>query len=464
MYRKNRFFTVRIKRFIKPVLVRCAKSMGRGLWYFAVRLGLDPEMLVKSKDNIEEVELSLEIVEALQYLKAYDKVYNMPLYEVKWQQIRQQYSHIYAYILRLEVIGECIPAFCCFINNHKQRNADELEIYIPRIYSSNGIFNIEIYKMLFSYLNLIKSEDIMFWKYVLIKHSSEIDFSDFYMLKRRRNFPQQIAPLYKGFISVPKEIQIYGAAMAKKLGIKDKYICFFARSATYNTVTSGSDDGHGFRNADFNAYMLAAEWVKQQGFSSVKMGRYEQPYSGPVQCVDYAGVAADDMMDIYLSANCKFFVSGLTGLMYLPAMLGVPTLAVNVAPAMLGKGGCPCTEADLWIPKKYYSEKKKRYLTLMEMAEVDVKCITIESKFDQEHIKFTDNTPEEIKEAVMEMNSRLDGTWMVTEEENAVYANYYKIFDRTQELVMSAESNWLGCAFRAPIAYSYLKNNAYLLD
>ena len=74
------------------------------------------------------------------------------------------------------------------------------------------------------------------------------------------------------------------------------------------------------------------------------------------------------------------------------------------------------------------------------------------AKLRELDIKLIDNTPEEITELVLEMNSRLNNTWEIKKENEDLQAKFWSLFDDT-----FIKSN----TFR--IGSAYLKKNKNLL-
>ena len=92
-------------------------------------------------------------------------------------------------------------------------------------------------------------------------------------------------------------------------------------------------------------------------------------------------------MDFYLIANCKFLVGSASGLTSITAFWGRPVLITNLNAFCYGFESLPTTKFDLYIPKKFYSIKDKRYLNLYEMFVISNRCDRYNERFEKEGIQ-----------------------------------------------------------------------------
>lgn len=126
-------------------------------------------------------------------------------------------------------------------------------------------------------------------------------------------------------------------------------------------------------------------------------------------------------------------------------------------------------EQNMYIPKKFWSEEKRRCLNLYEVLNIVDECHVYYSNYREKKVSLIDNTEEEIYEAVMEMNLRLDGKWQESAEEKECMQKYRDIIKRWyKEHSYSKERK----KFRmkgytmneSRISWNYLKDNLYLLE
>ena len=82
----------------------------------------------------------------------------------------------------------------------------------------------------------------------------------------------------------------------------------------------------------------------------------------------------------------------------------------------------------LFIPKKHFSLNKNRLLTFKELIDLDIESNPTTQRFKDLNIKLIDNTPDEITDAVMEMENRLNGTWKTDLEDEELQEKILEYF------------------------------------
>ena len=390
----------------------------------------------------------------------YYKAETSDTYEEKWNAIRKKYSRIEIYLFRVSAIGEMIANF--LMSKSENRPQDILTVYIPMFEGRAKISNSALLDLFSSKINIITDKDVDFWNYVIVNHGKEICICQKYKYYRTKYKWPPYQTEGNEWCELSEEITNEGVRQKEKLGIKRPYVTFVARNAAYNNKIHGHDFSYSYRNMNFEDYQLAIQYINSQGMDAVRMGRMLEPIEID-GCIDYAGKYANDIMDIYLAANCEFMIGTSTGVALLPRLFGRPVLSVNMTTLSMGFGGSPYTSKDMYIPKKHYSRKKKRYLSLLEIARLEAVCTVDGRKFEEEGIVFENNSPDEIREAVKEMHERLNGTWKVTEEEIKCMERYKEVFQQVN-MISNNKNNLQGSAFPIPISYTFLKNNLYLLN
>ena len=209
--------------------------------------------------------------------------------------------------------------------------------------------------------------------------------------------------------------------------------------------------------------------MQKSGYQVVRLGKDESKECLIEGIIDYANCFYDELMDFYLMANCKFLLGGMAGIIAIASFWGRPILQTNALSFCYGQESLPRTEYDMYVPKKFYSKRENRVLNLYETLNVSYKCDRYNRYFIEEGIEVIDNTEEEILNAIIEMDEKLNHTWIQTEDEIKCMDKYWKIIDLWKNehklAYISKKDGGQGREmFPKPICYSYLKENLYLLD
>lgn len=215
-----------------------------------------------------------------------------------------------------------------------------------------------------------------------------------------------------------------GEETLEKLGIKSgaPLVCFFNRDKAY-TRPLIETVYHDYRNSKIENYLPAAQGLTQQGFTLIRMGKtVEQPLStSNKKIIDYANSEyRSDFMDIFLMSRCSFVLGAVTGLGHVGTMFRKPIALVNSVPLLTfyrNSSYDPNFINNIIIFKKYWSNKKNRFLTLKEMMENGSYNFYEKEEYEKYGIEIQENTPEEIKDIALEMQLKLDGNWQETEED-----------------------------------------------
>ena len=86
------------------------------------------------------------------------------------------------------------------------------------------------------------------------------------------------------------------------------------------------------------------------------------------------------------------------------------------------------SEKYLLMIKHHVLKKEKRRLSLSEIFSYEVAYAFETKTFEQKGIELVENTPEEIKDLVIEMDERLKGTWVETEKDLLFQKQFWLIF------------------------------------
>ena len=240
------------------------------------------------------------------------------------------------------------------------------------------------------------------------------------------------------------------------------FVCLIVRDSAYLDTHSSRDwSYHNYRDSDVQNYVLAAEALADRGYFVIRMGATvrEAIKSDHPRVVDYAANGMrSDFMDIYLGAKCEFCISGNTGFDAIPFLFRRPVVNVNVLPI-----GYLWTfrSQNMGITRHHFSLHKERDLTLSEIVSSGAVFYVQNSDYEAEGIQLIENTPEEIRDVVVEMVERLNGTWQPQEDDEALQRRYWEIFPTDAK---TADGKPLHGEIRSRFGAAYLRNNRGFLD
>ena len=257
------------------------------------------------------------------------------------------------------------------------------------------------------------------------------------------------------------EEEARGEADLRVLGIPHGayFVCLIVRDSAYLDahLSSGEWNYHNYRNSDIQNYILAAEELAARGYFVIRMGAkvMEAMKTAHPRIIDYAtNGMRSDFMDIYLGAKCEFCISTGTGLDGIPEMLRRPIVYVNYLP--LGHLHTFRKEFIL-LTRKHISKEEGKILTMREIFNHGVGFSMHTSDYASKGVELIENTPEEIRDVVIETAERLNGTWQPHEEDEALQRRFWEIFPT--DAVDAYQGRPLHGEIRARFGAHFLRQN-----
>ena len=247
-----------------------------------------------------------------------------------------------------------------------------------------------------------------------------------------------------------------GRKALSALGVPEgePFICFHSRDSAYlNTLVPGHDwSYHDYRDTEIGNFLPAAEEMGRRGYYALRMGAVvkETVVSDSPRVIDYASKGRSDFMDIYLLANCRFFLCSSSGLMGVANTFRVPLAYAGEVPLEYEPRG----KRDLFIPKKLWLRNEKRFLTFREIVESGAGRFLRGDEFEALGLELVENSKDDVMALAVEMDERLEGKWDTTDEDADLHQRYWALFDETT-LCYNSPSR-IGAAF--------LRQNRNLLD
>ena len=230
------------------------------------------------------------------------------------------------------------------------------------------------------------------------------------------------------------EEEASGEAGMRAMGIPEgaRFVCLIVRDSAYLETLFQKNQlefsYHNYRDCDIQNYVLAAEELAERGYFVIRMGvkvktalKTKHP-----QIIDYAvNGMRSDFMDIYLGAKCEFCITVGTGFDSVPFIFRRPIVNTNYVPLGLLSTS---SRQFLAITRNHYSVSKNRMLTLREIFDGGVGFSYASSEYEAHGIKLIENTPEEIRDVVIEIVKILSGTWQPHEDDETLQNRFWEIY------------------------------------
>ena len=200
------------------------------------------------------------------------------------------------------------------------------------------------------------------------------------------------------------------------------YVCLHVRESGYHKKWNKMYPS--LRDADIEDYISAIEEITARGGWVIRMGDESmRPVPEMEKLVDYChSDFKADSADILLLAGCRFLLGTNSGLATVPGIFGRPMVLTNWVPIALPLW----FGQDLMIPKLFRDKTNDEILSLQQMLSTKAGSI---QNIDEcpEHLEVIANTPDEIREAVVEMIDRLEGNFKDVENDKAMQKKYFEL-------------------------------------
>lgn len=374
-------------------------------------------------------------------------------------------------ILVNERLGELATRTETYLRRNFNKKLSSREIHI---FISGKPANEQLFKMIRRKIPVLVVNHCLLWSIRKLQsffRKSELWLD--YGNCENRYFEFNTKPSQLTFTSEEEEL---GRRLLEDLGVgsKSPFVCVNVRDKAYldkiHPYRNRTDWSYqDYRDADIDNYVPAAEYLASLGIYVIRMGfMVEKEFGLPnPYVIDYANKYRSDFGDIYLSAKCKFFIGSEGGLITVPWIFNVPVAYSNRIPVTAIAGW---HRSNIFLPKKLWLKSKQRFLTFREIHNWGA-CSWFRSEpYQQAGIEVVENTPEEIFGLVREMNERLDGTWVTTEEDEALQKRYWGIWPKDLDsyrssIPLTVEYSPARCHGSYPrISTEFLRRNQELLE
>jgi putative glycosyltransferase (TIGR04372 family) len=364
-------------------------------------------------------------------------------------------------IIRSERIGHFssdVEAFICSydVNNLEHRTFDIISCPDP-------VSNRQLKKMWERTLRI--TSGAWFWK-ILDRSCRFWTRSDAHHLKLSGRYDDfRLFLTNEPHISFTSEEDQMGRVLLEKVGIPvgASWICIHNRDSSYlNTAIKGDWAYHNFRDFSIQSMLEASDELSKRGYYVVRMGAIvnEQLITNNTKIIDYASsTLRSDFMDIYLLGNCLAYIGSDAGIACVPLIFRKPIVYVNHSLTLLDILVTEIIYPFPFITKHLWHNENQRLISLREMFEAGLYGVAESYKFEEAGVEVIANTPEEIRDLVIEVDELLKDTWQPQPqaEDEELQQRFWSIFQQYAQLEHIGN-------IQARIGTKFLRDNTYLLN
>jgi putative glycosyltransferase (TIGR04372 family) len=272
---------------------------------------------------------------------------------------------------------------------------------------------------------------------------------------------EKASPINANNIEFTKKEEQKGMERLIRFGLNhnSKFVCLVVRDSAYlehqkNENSTGVDWSYqDYRDTSIQNYILAAEELVKNGYYVFRMGSVvNEPMNiNNEMIIDYAtNGMRSEFMDIYLSAKCEFCISSGTGIDAVSSLFRRPKLIVNLESIEYFHS---FFLNDITLFRKMRNINNKELLSIKSIIDKGVGGFSRKDSFSNNGVELIENTPIEIKDAVVEMILRTSGEWN---------DNWYDIEVKPVIESIFSKSKLHG-KILSKFSTSFLRENKYLL-
>lgn len=271
----------------------------------------------------------------------------------------------------------------------------------------------------------------------------------------------------KSHLSFTEEEHQKGKEQLGHLGIPTgaPWVCVYNRDSNYlDKSCNARIIHHDYRNFSVKSLLSAANELSGRGYYVIRVGSMvEEPFiSSDSKIIDYSNCPfQSDFMDIYLLANCTFFLGSDSGIFCIPWLFKKLVIKTNFT-VLRGLNIAP----GLYILKSFWNKEQQKFLSLKEIFENGLANADQSFFFEQAGVELICNTQEEIRDLAMEADERLKGCWHAKSEDELLQNRFWEIFyaHAPQDSLRRDTWSYLGKEKQVLIGANFLRKHKYLLD
>lgn len=375
-------------------------------------------------------------------------------------EVKEKYSEIRVHKLWSTRIGEYLVRYFTVIeDSRKNLQNGVLDVFVLTDCVNH---NARLSEIMGRNIPIVDKKNWEMWVYILSRFR-KVKFASYWNLYQNRNKEKMFNSDYTvQYLKLTEEEEQEGKYKMDMMGIRSPFVCIASRDTEYLSVIQSEENTsyQDYRDSDINRCNLLSEYLLGKGITTVRMGRYVKNKVNFNNCIDYANEYYDELMDIVLMKNCKFFLGDSTGITWLPMALNRPVAIKNLVPVFLDSEAFIYNSMNLYIFKKYYLKTENRFLSIKEMMKVEKEVRYNGCLYEKFHVEVVENSEEEILDLAIEMNARIDGKWKEEKEDIELQKKYQRIYKEWYEQENYVESARLDFKVGA----LFLRKNSFLLS
>jgi len=161
------------------------------------------------------------------------------------------------------------------------------------------------------------------------------------------------------------------------------------------------------------SYYNCINTLSDAGLNVIRMGQSVDSKIDQRSCriIDYASTSRSEFGDVWLLGICTFVIAAATGVHWPSMALNLPAVVTDAYSMVTSYG-----PRDLNIHQLAWSRSEKKLMPFSWLFSMGTSWGQQRSLNDGD-IEIVKNTSEEITEVVLEMDQRLNGTWIETDED-----------------------------------------------
>lgn len=231
-------------------------------------------------------------------------------------------------------------------------------------------------------------------------------------------------------------------------GIERDFVCIHPRDDLFHGTVEPQ------RNIPLDSFIPACSYMASQELAILKMGigQDDARVAAIPGLTNYPSEFRSEMMDVWLIANAKFYLGSNSGLFYVAYWFDTPVAIVNYT---CFTESTPQRAQDVYLPQKIWSKELKRMLRFSEISAGDIGLTAWSHlRYKQANLEPVTSSAEEVAQLAVEMNERVDGTFVLTPDDIELQNRFRRLFKPSHAPYYAT----------CQVGRDFLRNNTELLN